>query len=117
MVASVDGLRSKTDDLAIAAQRLALLHALRGDFMARRDRLAHGDRLSVQAQAFRQGLAGDKYVVQRVEADDGKVTGSGNQLHGTSQGGAADFLLWRRPFDAGRICDHCKKPCATFPMR
>ena len=41
----------------------------------------------------------------------------GNQLHGTSQGGAADFLLWRRPFDTGRICDHCKKPCATFPMR
>ncbi|MNO95576.1 hypothetical protein D3C76_872210 [compost metagenome] len=93
----VDGLRGKADDLPVTAQGLALLHTFGSKLVARGDRLAHGNRLGVQAQALRQGLAGDEHVVQRVEADDGKVTGLGNQLHGTSQGGAAGFLLWLRP--------------------
>ncbi|MNG14090.1 hypothetical protein D3C84_978190 [compost metagenome] len=97
VVTGVDGLQGKTDDLPVTAQGLALLHTFGSDLVARGDRLAHGNRLGVQAQALRQGLAGDEHVVQRVEADDGKVTGLGYQLHGTSQGGAADFLLWLRP--------------------
>ncbi|MNF99733.1 hypothetical protein D3C84_826460 [compost metagenome] len=94
VIAGFDGLRRKTDDLSITAQGLALLHALAGDFVPGGNRLAHRDRLGFQAQAFGQGLPCNQYVVQGIEANHGRVAGpgSGNQLHGTSQG-TADFLL------------------------
>ncbi|MNE28428.1 hypothetical protein D3C80_1218690 [compost metagenome] len=114
-----DRLRGKADNLPVATHRLALLHALGRNLVPGRNRLLHGDCFGLQPQAFRQGLARNQYIVQGIEANDGRVAAacSGNQLHGTSQGGAADFLLWRHPYDVGRICVHCKKPCATFPMR
>ncbi|MNL27500.1 hypothetical protein D3C87_1490930 [compost metagenome] len=119
MLAGLDDLRSEPDDLAVTAQGLALLYALSGDFVPGGNRLAHGDRFSFQYQAFRQDLPCNQYVVQGIEADHGRVAGpgSGNQLHGTSQGSTADFLLWRRPFRDGRICDNCREPAPTFPMR
>ncbi|MNO08077.1 hypothetical protein D3C81_2305540 [compost metagenome] len=63
VVAGFDGLRRKTDDLPVATQRLPLLHTFSGNLVAGGNWLAHGKRLGIQAQALRQGLAGDEYVV------------------------------------------------------
>ena len=68
MLTRCNGLVRKTNDLVVAAHRLAHGDGACGDFVARRNQAAHGHAL--HGVAAHELAAGDDHVVRRVQADE-----------------------------------------------
>ena len=68
MLARRDGLVCKTNDLVVAAHRLAHGDGACSDFVARRNQAAHGD--AVHGAATHELAAGNDHVVRRVQANE-----------------------------------------------
>jgi len=70
MPAALDVAGCKTDDLVVAAHRLALFDVARRHLVARRNHVAHAQALGLDFCARQELLAGDHDIVVRMQTDD-----------------------------------------------